>query len=113
MAEIINPAMLTLARESRGWQQTDMAERLGMSISNISRMESDSVAISKRTVEKVAELTKYPISFFYQQGDIIPDNLSYRKRQTVAARVISPIAAQINIMRQHVQLLKAEVGDIE
>lgn len=35
----------------------------------------------------------------------MPENLAYRKRQMVAQKLLTPITAQANILRQHVQFL--------
>jgi hypothetical protein len=53
----------------------------------------------------IADVLAYPPHFFYQQGSIHPLNLAYRKRQNVPVKLISPIEAQINIIRQQVQFI--------
>lgn len=97
--------MIELARESRGMNQKDLAEKIGQSVSNISRMEKDIIPVSEPVLEQIAAATHYPKAFFLQKADVIPDNLGYRRRYVVAAKVLMPISARINIIRQHVQLL--------
>ena len=43
--------------------------------------------------------------FFYQPGTILSKNLSFRKRETVAQKLITRINAQVNIIRRHIQFL--------
>lgn len=105
MLEQVNPTMLILARESRGMNQKEVAERMHMSVSNLSRMENNGLGVSQNVLEQIVDITRYPIQFFYQKADIIPDNLGYRKRQIVAQKVLTPINARINIIRNHVQFL--------
>ena len=109
MKELVNPAMLSLARESRGLFQKEVAQSIGISLSNISRIESSEIGTSDKYLQEVSKLTKYPLSFFYQQGSVFPDSLSYRKRQKVSQKVLTPINAQINIVRLHVQHLIDEL----
>ncbi len=97
--------MLILARESRGQNQMEMAKMLGIMPTNLSKIERGDFSISPDSLTKFANITNYPLSFFYQQGDIVPENLNYRKREKVAQKLLTPIHARVNIIRYHVQLL--------
>ena len=101
----INPNMIVLARESRGWNQIELAEKIGMSATNLSKIERNDIGIQKEVLETIADKTSFPIQFFYQPGTILPENLSFRKRETVAQKLITPINAQVNIIRRHIQFL--------
>lgn len=109
MNEKINPAMVVLAREARGMNQKDLAKKTGISASNISKMENSGLSIEPH-LEKIANATHFPKEFFYQKSEIIPDNLGYRRRQIVSQKVLSPINAQVNIIRQNVQFLTRELN---
>ena len=101
----INANMIVLARESRGWNQVELAEKIGMSATNLSKIERNDIGIQKEVLETIADKTSFPIQFFYQPGTILPENLSFRKRETVAQKLITPINAQVNIIRRHIQFL--------
>ena len=101
----INPSMIVLARESRGWNQVELAEKIGMSATNLSKIERNDIGIQQEVLETIADKTSFPIQFFYQPGTILPENLSFRKRETVAQKLITPINAQVNIIRRHIQFL--------
>jgi Zn-dependent peptidase ImmA (M78 family)/transcriptional regulator with XRE-family HTH domain len=105
MGKDINTNMIVLAREARGLNQNELAEKIHMSPTNLSKIERGDVRISEEVLEAIAEETGYPPHFFQQSGGIIPENLIYRKRQSVAQRLITPIHAQVNIIRRHVQFL--------
>jgi len=105
MTQTINPNMILLARESRGLTQTDLAERLNSYKGNISRLEHGDTAADEETLVALSEATNYPPHFFLQKGEILPVNLSYRKRKNVPAKLITPIEAQMNIIRRHVQTI--------
>ncbi len=101
----INPKMILLARESRGWTQQTLSEKIHSHKANLSRLEKGDTQAATDTLEAIAEATGYPVQFFYQKGDFIPVNLAYRRRQNVPAKIITPIEAQVNIMRMHVEFL--------
>lgn len=102
--------MIELARESRGMTQKDLADKIGQSASNISRMEKSVIPVTVAAFEQIAQATGYPKDFFEQKADIIPDNLGYRRRKVVASKLLTPIKAKINIIRQHVQFLTRELN---
>lgn len=101
----INPSMITLARDARGLTQQDLGEKIRLHKANISRIENGETHISSDTLAALSEALGYPPAFFKLPGDIMPSSLSYRKRQQVPVKLLSPIEAQINIIRRHVQFL--------
>lgn len=101
----INTNMIILARESRGWNQKEFATLIKEQASNLSRMESNEIGVSADAFTRIAKITHYPKSFFYQEGEILPFNLSFRKQHKIPLKVIHSITAQINIVRLHVQHL--------
>jgi Zn-dependent peptidase ImmA (M78 family)/DNA-binding XRE family transcriptional regulator len=105
MLEQINPNRIILAREARGLTQQHLADKLQLHKANISRLENGETVINNLTLTAIANATTYPTQFFLQQGQIMPVNLAYRRRTHVASKVITPIQAQINIIRQHVQFI--------
>jgi len=101
----VNPHMITIARESRGLVHADLAERLNVTKPTAWRWENDVFGISTDIVVKLSNTLHYPESFFYQQGEVLPLSLSYRKRNVVAAKLISQIEANINITRLNIEQL--------
>jgi len=101
----INTEMIRLARDSRGINQAELAESIGILPSHLSKMESNDVGVSEEQLDQISSVTKYPLSFFFQEGQIMPENLAFRKRLKVPQKVLTPITAKINVVRQHVQLL--------
>lgn len=101
----VNPNMIVLAREARGLTQAELADLIGMSPTNLSKIERSDIGISDEVLETIAEKTDYPAHFFRQPGDIMPENLNYRKREVVAQKLITPIHAKVNIIRKHIHFL--------
>lgn len=58
------PERLTFAREAAGWNQTQLAERLGITSSAISQFESGRTAPGTQTVAKLALALSFPPEFF-------------------------------------------------
>ncbi len=109
----INPQMILLAREARGMSQSDLAERLNSYKASVSRLEHGNGPVDENILIALAEATHYPPQFFMQKGEILPVNLSYRKRKQVPAKLLTPIEAQMNIIRNHVQLIINGLGNTD
>src|SRR5882762_2353192 len=102
MNQQVNPQMIILAREARGFTQADLAEKIGMSPTNLSKIERSEIGINTDLVSAIADTTDFPAHFFLQPGKPVPENLNYRQRETVAPKLITPIRAQVNIIRRHI-----------
>jgi Zn-dependent peptidase ImmA (M78 family)/DNA-binding XRE family transcriptional regulator len=98
----INPKMITLARESRGLSQTELSQKIGISVSTISRFE-DVPQENDEIVEKIGSTLGYPVSFFYQDFLIQPPNIHYRKRLTLSPKIIRKADALMNIYRSNIE----------
>ncbi len=101
----INPKMIILAREARGFTQQDLAERIHTQKAHISKIEHGDLGVNESMLESISEATAYPVNFFYQEGEIMPANLSYRRCVKVPAKLITPVEAKINIVRNNLQFL--------
>lgn len=103
----VNTNMIILAREARGLNQHELADHIGMSATNLSKIERGDIGISNETLEAISETTSFPKHFFLQPGEIVPEYLSYRKRKVVAQKLIAPVNAYANIAKRHIESLKA------
>lgn len=101
----VNPCRIILAREARGMSQLQLATAIRMSPTNLSKIERGEVGVSLSLIDQIAEKTFFPQHFFMVEGRTVPENLTYRRRQTVAQKLLTPIHARINIYREHVQFL--------
>src|SRR5215216_2081841 len=101
----INPHMVTLAREARGLTQQDLAQKLKLHKANVSRLEKGNTNVQRDTLLAISVATCYPPQFFTQQGNFIPVNLAYRKREKVHLKLLTPIEAKMNVIRRHVQFI--------
>jgi Zn-dependent peptidase ImmA (M78 family)/DNA-binding XRE family transcriptional regulator len=109
IAKQVNRNYILLARESRGLNQIEFADKLGMSPANLSKIELGAISLDESYITQIADLLSYPVSFFYQQNEINQSFLGYRKRLVVSPKLLTPIDAQMNIRRLHIEFLLNEL----
>lgn len=116
----INPKMVTLARESRGLTQGDLAKRIGeaqnrtVTQGTISKIEQGILGVSDEVLQGLEEVLKYPQTFFYQTEEVYSAGMSqHRKRASLPAKTLCKIDAITNIIRMHIKSLLKSVEDIE
>ncbi len=108
----VNPAMITLARESEGLTQTQLAKMLDVSQALLSKIESGVKPVTEAVLNRLCEILDYPHEFFLQTDPIFGPGLSeffHRRRQDVSVKVLARIHAQINIIRMHIARLLRSV----
>lgn len=107
----VNPEMLTLARESRGFTQSELAKRLGVTQGKLSKVENGMLGTPTEMLPTLSEALDYPTDFFFQTSKIYGPGISelyHRKRQTLPKKVLYKTHAHINIRRMHIsKLLRA------
>lgn len=96
-----NFKMVTLARESRGLTQSQLAALIsGLNQGNLSKMEKGILNLNDETITKIAKQLDYPLEFFRKEEpkqDI--NKYYYRKRQTIPKKNLMAIEAKIDIIR--------------
>lgn len=101
-----NPHMLTLARESRGLTQSELATAVNFGQGTLSKYETGMLDPPLEAVEALAAAASYPAEFFYQVGQSYGfPPFHYRKRKKLSAKALGRIVAEMNIRRMHVQRL--------
>lgn len=107
MNNIANPEMITLARESRGLTQTELAKALGVTQAAISKAEKFMGKISRTLLLELSRVLDYPEGFFYQQGfRYAPATpLLHRKQKSLPQKIKNQVEAEANIRRLHIEKL--------
>jgi len=96
----VNPAMITLARQARGLNQTELAAAAQVSQGYISKAENGVVDVTPDRLERIASALRYPPSFFAQADRVTgPVCLHHRKRQSMPVTRLHAIHAEVNIAR--------------
>lgn len=98
----INPAMISMARESRGFNQTELANKMDVSVSTASRLEFGNIN-AEEYLDLLSDVLNYPKSFFSQNFSIQPPNVHYRKRLTLSPKTLRKADAQMNIYRGNIE----------
>lgn len=108
----VNPAMVVLAREARGLTQTELAQKLGISQSMLSKVEAGVKVPSDGLLQRLVSALEYPEGFFFQTDTVYGPGLNeffHRRRQDVGVKALARIHAQINIIRMHISRLMKSV----
>ena len=109
MADVLNGDLLRIARQYRGFNQKDLAARLNVEPSTVSRAENGIVQPSDGLVDKTAEVLQFPKSFFSQPDRIygLPVSVHpmWRKKAAVTQRESDQFLAGINIRILHLRRL--------
>lgn len=100
--EKLNPQMLTLIRELRGYSQMDLALEVGVSRSNISRFEQDNLNLSETSLNNILKILNFPPSILKARIEIIPSAF-YRRRDKVSMRLLMQIDANINLYQLNIR----------
>ena len=99
-----NGDMLRLARQRRGFQQTEAAKQLGIDQSLLSRFENKLVEIREDVLAKASRVYDFPVSFFEQQEPIYGAPVSvhamWRRKADVSVREMSQNFSRIITRRK-------------
>jgi Zn-dependent peptidase ImmA (M78 family)/transcriptional regulator with XRE-family HTH domain len=109
MNKIFNPKMLTLARDSRGLTQLELAKDIDMQQSILSKIEQGFRGVSEEEVKLFGSKLSYPESFFFQSHNLYPSNTDYRKKTAIPVKMINRVEAMMNIYRSNIHLLLKSV----
>lgn len=108
-----NATMVTLARESRGMTQTELARAAKVSQALLSKIEAGVKPVSGPILERLVQALGYPEKFFFQTDTIFGPGIGeffHRRRMDISNKVITRLHAIINIMIIHVGRLLRSVN---
>jgi Zn-dependent peptidase ImmA (M78 family)/plasmid maintenance system antidote protein VapI len=108
----VNPQMVTLAREARELTQRELADLVGISQANISKIESSLLSISDDMLYRLSEKLDFPPSFFRRFDPLYgatTSTLYHRKRQSLSVKKLAAIHAWLNIHRLAIAALLRSV----
>lgn len=95
--------MIQLARESRGYTQTELAELINIPQGNLSRMERDELGVKDEHLKNICKVLNYPESFFYQKAQICPTDTHYRKAIVLDQKIKQKAEAIMNIYKFNIE----------
>jgi len=106
---MINSAMLRLARQRKGFQQGEAAERLGVAQATLSRAENGLIEPADEMLDRAAKVYDVPRTFFVQPDPVYGAPVSvhpmWRRKADVTVRDMDRIVAELNIRLMHIRRL--------
>jgi Zn-dependent peptidase ImmA (M78 family) len=108
----VNPALLTLIREYRGWSQEELAERSGFTQGYLSKVEHHITVPSDEALEKLADTLEWPAAFFTRTDRVYGFGTAciyHRKRASLSVAVLRSVQAMVNVVRISLAPLIREV----
>lgn len=98
--------MLTLARDSRGITQAELADKIGMGQGTLSKYETGVLEAPDEFADDAGVALGYPASFFFQAGRPYGfPPFHFRRRKKLSAKVLGKVVAEMNIRRMHIEKL--------
>lgn len=96
-----NPTQIKLARESRGYSQSQLADKIsGLAQSNLSKMEKGLLPVTDKMIERIAQVLSYPVSFFEKKTQHTPIGaFYYRKRSSLTKKTLMVMEAKRDVIR--------------
>jgi Zn-dependent peptidase ImmA (M78 family)/DNA-binding XRE family transcriptional regulator len=112
----VNPQMVTLARESRGLTQPELARLLSVNQGWLSRIEAGLRGIQEESLTQLAEVLRYPVDFFKIKEELYGLGISgvfHRKLQSASHRNLKRIHALIYIRSREIKqlLMGVDIAD--
>ena len=105
-----NAAMLTVARQMRGFSQTELAKALRISQGKISKIEAGIVVPDDALVQAMGHALKFRPHFFKREGQMRPAQASYhRKRKKLTGSDWDKINAKAELYRFSIESLLRSV----
>jgi len=103
--KVIKPEMLILAREARGLTQSELAERLGITQGQVSKIESSILPFQDCDISKLESALGYPESFYYRDWNREVSNFLFRASPKAKASENSQVCARITILKNQIREL--------
>jgi len=97
---VLIPEMLVLARESRGLTQAELALRLGVTQSKVSRFEDGLADVSDEIVNKLQDVLGYPAEFYMRDAEREGARPTfYRKYASLPKPILRRVVAKLNVVK--------------
>jgi Zn-dependent peptidase ImmA (M78 family)/transcriptional regulator with XRE-family HTH domain len=114
----VNPDMLVLARQSRGYGQSELAQLLSMSPGWLSMIEAGIREAPSDKLQKISQVLDFPVTFFYKTSRLCGPGINEifhrsRSKVPVKARDKDQAWCEINRLNLEALLKGVDLGDIE
>lgn len=105
-----NFKMIELARSMRGITQKELSTDLNITQATLSKIERGELGVTESTINEIASILKFPISFFHQEEVKTPiSNIYFRKRASIPSKVLDKIIADVKVVLKSIDYLLEEI----
>ena len=104
----MNPQMLTLLRESRGYSGAQLAKLANIPQPTLSKMENGLAQVDGERLARIAAALEYPVDAFSWTDPVYGFGSAafyHRKQQTIPQTALRKIQAQVNLTRMRLERL--------
>lgn len=102
----INHKMIEIARVSRGYNQSELAEKIGVEQGTLSKIETGLLKPKDDIIDKLCNVLEYPASFFTEDIKVLSPLIThYRKRKSLTNTKLDIIEYNIYIKKYFVKKL--------
>jgi Zn-dependent peptidase ImmA (M78 family)/transcriptional regulator with XRE-family HTH domain len=95
---LVDPRMITLAREAQGWNQTQLAGQLGVTQGYLSKIESGNAEVSDEMLEALARQLEMPVALFSYSGATSPIEVTCLHHRRRASTMSAPTKKRIEAL---------------
>jgi Zn-dependent peptidase ImmA (M78 family)/DNA-binding XRE family transcriptional regulator len=105
-----NHKMIELARHVRGVTQKELSKSLKITQPTLSKIERGELGVTESTIEGIAKILDFPVSFFCQDEIHTPiSNIYFRKRASINQRNLDKIIGDIKIVLKSIDYLLEDI----
>jgi len=97
----MNPRMITIARESRGLTQINLASRADIPQATLSKAENGFAELSTERLQAIADVLDYPVELFDWPDPVYGFGSSafhHRKQQSLGQTTLKQVQANMNLL---------------
>jgi Zn-dependent peptidase ImmA (M78 family)/transcriptional regulator with XRE-family HTH domain len=109
MADISSFEVFSIARNARGMSQTELAEKIGITQSMISKIENGTAKPANDTLEKIAEVLEYPASLFIGEHTVrgLPSSVHpmWRRAKNLDSKITERLLGLVNVSLWRLEIL--------
>lgn len=105
----INNNALELAREYRGFTQSELSAKLGLSQGQVSKIIMGIQSFPNEYVDRLSQILNFPSNFFYTNVKYYKGISLHRKKLRISQKELNRIDAYVNIINFHLLRLLSSV----
>lgn len=98
--------MVNVARIARGMTQEQLASGTGMQQAMINKLINGKIAITNDHIERIAQVTGFPVKFFEEDVNVLPNHVVYyRKYKCLGSTELTKTQYNLHIQKHRIKKL--------